>query len=32
MDAATFDALKARARELGYSLEELIVVVPPRVD
>ena len=32
VDTKTFDALKARARELGYSLEELIVVVPPRVD
>lgn len=32
MDAETFDALKARARALGYSLEELIIVVPPRED
>ena len=32
LDAGTFDMLKARARELGYSLEELIVVVPPRAD
>lgn len=32
MDAATFEALKARARELGYSLDELIVVVPPKAD
>lgn len=32
MDAATFDDLKARARAMGYSLEELIVVVPPRAD
>lgn len=32
MDADTFERLKARARELGYSLDELIVVVPPRAD
>ncbi|GAB2491381.1 lipocalin family protein [Arenimonas alkanexedens] len=32
LDAATFDMLKAKARELGYSLDELIVVVPPRAD
>jgi apolipoprotein D and lipocalin family protein len=32
LDAETFDMLKAKARELGYSLEELIVVVPPKAD
>ena len=32
MDAETFERLKARARELGYSLDGLIVVVPPRAD
>lgn len=32
MDVATFERLKARARELGYSLDELIVVVPPTRD
>lgn len=30
MDAKTFEGLKARARTMGYNLDELIVVVPPR--
>lgn len=30
LDAGTFDAITARARELGYSLEDLVVVQPPR--
>ena len=32
MDTETFERLKARAIALGYSLDELIVVVPPRSD
>jgi hypothetical protein len=30
MDEPTFEALKARARMLGYDLSELIVTSPPR--
>lgn len=30
VDAETFEALKARARGLGYGLEELEVITPPR--
>lgn len=30
LDAATFEELKGRARTMGYVLDELIVVVPPR--
>ena len=32
MDARTFEGLKARARGLGYDLDELVVVNPPRQD
>ncbi|MBY4598387.1 lipocalin family protein [bacterium BD-1] len=30
VDAATFESLKARARALGYDLDELVVSNPPR--
>ena len=30
VDAATFEALKARARSMGYKLDDLVVVNPPR--
>lgn len=30
VDAATFEALKGRARSMGYDLDELVVVNPPR--
>lgn len=30
VDAETFESLKSRARELGYNLDELEVITPPR--